>query len=230
MKRLIATLLLLAAPAWAALDFDGSNDFASIDSSEVTGTPVTICCWVQPETVSGITTIFSLVASSGGHYHSIRGDTDNDRVDARTSTGSPGAASTTGSVLTSNAWHHACGVFASSTSRTAYVDGGNSATNTDSITPNTIDRTKMGAFTTDNIVWNGDLAECGLWNIALSAENVATLADGFAPPCVRRDALLAYWPIVRETTTARDLFTGMQSNLAITEAVVDAHPRVVSCQ
>lgn len=76
----------------------------------------------------------------------------------------------------------------------------------------------------------GRLAECGIWNVALTDAEVATLAKGFAPPCVRRASLVAYYPMVRDTTSLKDLFSATANNLTLagTTAVAD-HPRVLNC-
>lgn len=42
---------------------------------------------------------------------------------------------------------------------------------------------------------SGDVAHVALWNVALTDDEVASLAAGVSPLRMRRDALIAYWPV-----------------------------------
>jgi hypothetical protein len=41
----------------------------------------------------------------------------------------------------------------------------------------------------------GRIAEAAIWNVALSADDAASLAAGASPLTIRRDALVGYWPL-----------------------------------
>ena len=103
---------------------------------------------------------------------------------------------------TANAWHHAAGVFTSASSRTVYYNGGNSATNTTTQTPDftaTLE-TNVGAWYSDtsnaySLFASGRIAEAAVYNVALTASDVASLAKGYSPLHVRPNDLVAYWPL-----------------------------------
>ena len=119
----------------------------------------------------------------------------------------------TTATYTVNAWNMATLVATSSTSRTIYLNGGNSVTSTSNLTPTTPTRWLLGAqFQTTTPTYQpnfqGRLAEIGIWNVALSADDINALYKGFKPSLVRPQNLRVYLPHisssaydVRDTTT-----------------------------
>jgi hypothetical protein len=68
----------------------------------------------------------------------------------------------------------------------------------------------------------GSIAEFGIWNAALTAEEVASLAKGMTCDKVRPQSLVFYAPLVRD-------LNDQKGGLAITNnngATVANHPRV----
>ena len=126
--------------------------------------------------------------------------------------------------MSNNTWHHCCGVFASSTSRTAYIDAGNSGTNTASVVPNAVDNILIG------VAWFGSystyadalIAEVGIWNAALTQPEIASLADGMTCDKVRPQSLVFYAPLVRDLIDVKGGLTITNNN----SATVANHPRV----
>lgn len=183
-----------------ARNFNGTSARIHISSAVVSATPYTMACWFRTTSMAHLGTLISLNSTtSGSHYAGLwfRGDVAGDPVDIliESGLGQNTARSTTG--CTSGQWHHACGVFSSSTSRTVYLDGGSSATNNTSITPS-LDRTEVGAWRS-SLWFNGDIAEVGIWNIDLTAAEVASLAKGVSPALIRPQNHVAYLPLIRDT-------------------------------
>jgi hypothetical protein len=133
-----------------------------------------------------------------------------------------GASTSTG--VAAGTWHHAAAVFTSNVSRTAYINGGNSGTNTSSLTLNTPTSVVIGARynTTLGFYFGGDIAEVGVWNVALTAEEIASLADGMTCDKVRPQSLVFYAPLVRDLQDVRGGLTITNNNTA----TVANHPRV----
>lgn len=128
-----------------------------------------------------------------------------------------------------NTWYHAAAVFTSTTSRTVYRDGANSATGTASVTVEVPDTTNIGvrfdggAF---GAYLNGQCAEAGVWNVALTAGEIAQLAKGLCPLMVRPDALVAYWPLYGNNSPEDDWIGDI--DLTITGATkATVHPRII---
>ena len=215
-----------------ARDFDnGSSEYLEIDSAPVTAAPLTIAAWgnVDETWQSGV--IASLVdASSGDNWFLVRTKYQSGpgeytcNVYARSSDGLPEVDSTTTFAI--GGWHHLCGVFASASSRSAYLDGGAKATITDTITPSGIDRTSIGRIgdSTPAGYFEGKIAEVGIWNAALTDAEVAILAKGYSPLLVRPQSLVFYAPLIRDED--RDIVGGLALTPVNTPSIA-AHPRVI---
>lgn len=241
--RLILLALLIPQVVWGAHNFGGTTaDWASAAVVEVTDDPFTVACWGRSESDTADQVAFGIADSASGNNSDFRlnfaGAAVGDPIRAFVKdSGGTNAVAITSSAFTANTWHHATTVFASDTSRAAYIDGGSKGTNTDDQPTASLDVTTIGAVRREaptsatTIPFDGDIAECGVWNVELTDAEVATLAKGFAPPCVRRASLIAYYPMVRNTTTLKDSFSATANNLTLngTTAVSD-HPRVINCQ
>lgn len=99
----------------------------------------------------------------------------------------------------SGQWHHCAARFASATSRIGYLDGHPGTAETTSLTPASIDSAVIGAALTATSsvinVFDGDIEEAAIWNVALDNAEIMALAMGAPPYKVRRSALVAYWPL-----------------------------------
>lgn len=117
----------------------------------------------------------------------------------------------TTAVTTLNKWFHACTVFASTTSRSVYLDGGNKATDTTAeVAPVNIDSISIGieGDSTPSDEWSGGIMWPAVWDIALNDEEVAALAAGAPPWTVRPEALVFFAPLTHGTGDERDLISG----------------------
>ena len=210
-----------------AYQFNGTTQYLNCTSAPVTSAPLTIACWARRSNVAGNGACFvqlsNLEVLSGGFGLIHNTATNTIRANAQAAGGTAQVAITT-SGMSNNTWHHVCGVFASSTSRTAYIDAGNSGTNTASVVPDSVDNTLVG------VSWFGSysnyadalIAEVGIWNVALTAEEIASLADGFTCDKVRPQSLVFYAPLVRSLQDVRGGLTITNNNTA----TVANHPRV----
>lgn len=104
--------------------------------------------------------------------------------------------------ITAQTWFHWAGVGISSSSHAAYFNGGNKGTSSDDVTPQGLTQTSIGMWETDGQpkmdYFDGNLAEIGLWNVALTDTEIAILAKGVSPLFIRPQNLVAYWPLVRD--------------------------------
>jgi hypothetical protein len=185
-----------------AYEFNGTNQRLQNLSAVVSSPPLTLACWFNPNNVTASNCLVSITGPGTSNIRfalfasgAIAGDP------IRASITSVFASSTSGFVA--NEWQHACAVFASNSSRTAYLDGGSPGTNTGTQAVTGIDRTNIGcqfisgagglngtSFT------NGLIAEVGIWNAALTAAEVASLAKGMTCDKVRPQSLVFYAPLV----------------------------------
>ena len=98
-------------------------------------------------------------------------------------------------------------------------------TNTTNRTPAFLAETVIGARRVSTILgayFNGKIAEVGIWNAALTAQEVASLAKGMTCDKIRPQSLVSYVPIVRELIDQKGGLTITNNN----GATVDNHTRV----
>lgn len=217
-----------------AYDFNGTSQTITAASAGVTAEPLTIAAWFYPTRNTARTVIVSLADTFGNNaglqmfYALVEdGTVAGDPIAATKQDGNVTAAdafSTTG--FSTNSWHHGCAVFTSTTSRTIYLNGGSSATNTTTVNTNasTVDKTAIACLgrSTNVAFFQGRVAEVGIWNVALNAEEAASLAKGITCDKVRPNALVFYAPLVRNIQDVRQGVTLTNNNTA----TVADHPRV----
>lgn len=178
--------------------FNGTTQYLNA-GAVLTATPLTMACWFLAANITAEHTLMNIgTAGSGNHRFGMfaSGNVASDpvRINART-TASGIAVTSTG--YSANVWQHACGVFASSVSRTVYLNGGGAGTDGTNLTPAGMDSTYIGALhgAAVGTFLSGRIAEAAIWNVALNASEVAALAAGVSPLRIRPNALVAYWPL-----------------------------------
>jgi hypothetical protein len=214
-----------------AYEFNGTSQYFNTASAPVTDAPLTLAAWFYPNNVTNNMTLVSVTnnaeAGSNRFFIFANGNAAGDPIETGTQgTGGLGIATTT-TGFSANSWNHACGVFTSTSSRTSYLNGGSAGTNTATVTPSGVDRIRMAARFNSGIAGlylSGQLAEIGIWNAALTAAEVASLADGMTCDKVRPQSLVFYAPLVRELIDARGGLTITNNNTA----TAAAHTRVYS--
>lgn len=125
------------------------------------------------------------------------------------------------------AWYHVCAVFASDSSRTVYINGGSSGSDATAVPAFTPNVTGFGCLeyvvTTDYL--DGGMADVAIYNAALTAPEVASLAAKVSPRMVRPGSLVAYYPMVghpRQPWVGDQFLTG-----AFVPAQIKPHPRII---
>lgn len=209
--------------------FNGTSQYLISDLSS-TSVPCTISCLVKFNTVTGNQNFAGINAS------------DDDRCVLRLIGNKAQAVYVNDGVISANAesptiistgiWYNICGVFNSISSRTIYVNGSNTATNTttvNSVNPATKVTISALRYTSGSggtnlftQYLNGEIAEVGIWSAALTAAEIASLANGMTCDKVRPQNLVFYAPLVRD-------LVDQKGGLAITNnngATVANHPRV----
>jgi hypothetical protein len=203
-----------------------SSQYLSVGSAPATTTPLTIAAWFFP-TVNEAGAICSIGVESGTNRHQIFYDPKESnlrRIAAQSVDNSGASESAINNTITLNAWQHGVGVFTSATNRRAYYNGSAGSANTVSRTPSGLNTITIGGRwnTTLGVIQDGRTAEVGIWNAALTAAEIASLAQGMTPDKIRPQSLVFYAPLVRDLVDVR-------GGLAITNnnaATVADHPRV----
>jgi hypothetical protein len=212
-----------------AYEFNGTSQYLNTASAPVTAAPLTLAVWFYPDTNTTSYALLSIAdnteAFSNRFGITVLGAAAGDPIQVfAQGQGNIGAANST-AAFTSGAWNHACGVFESATSRTVYLNAGNSATNNTNITPSGVDRIRIAARFLSGlpgIYFDGKIAEVGIWNAALTPAEIASLAKGMTCDKVRPQSLVFYAPLVRDLIDQKGGLTITNNN----GATVANHPRV----
>lgn len=199
----------------------GSTNFLRYGGAVLTTAPLTMACWIyHPSTFSALESIVGVyqAAAAAIREQFVLNISATGTVLARTCDSVGGNSAQSTASTSAGVWFHACGVFASSSDRRAFLNGGNKGTNTTSRTPAGLDRTSLGkqdnAGNNNFVAPDVSIAEAAIWNIAMSDAEVAQLAVfGTRATAVRPDALVAYWPLPGISTMEFDVIGG--NNLAV---------------
>jgi hypothetical protein len=207
-----------------AYDLDGINQYLRRASAPVTAVPLTMACWFNHDLLQDASLCsVSNIGGAGTWFGLFTGLTG--VVFASTTSSGNQANAITTATYTTGSWNHCCGVFSAINSRTIYLNGGNAVTNTTSRTPSNVAETIIGSRRAGGIFgsyFNGKIAEVGIWNAALTANEIASLAKGMTCDKIRPQSLVFYSPLVRD-------LIDQKAALAITNnngATVTQHPRV----
>lgn len=217
-----------------ALQLTGANSEAASAAAGAgaTAAPLTLACWVNPDSVTG----------NDGLVELNDGDTSDvfllflaaGVITAFTAQAAATASATAGTALGTGTWAHAAAVFVTAASRFAYKNGVVGTEDTTSRTPAGIVQVRLGSQVAANFM-DGKLAEVGIWNVALDAAEVAALADGFSPRLIRPASLVHYYPLIRGTVnqggSSNTTLDRAKSAINLTEAntptYADPHVRVI---
>jgi hypothetical protein len=212
-----------------AYEFNGTTQYLYTTSVPTSSLPLSICAWFYPDSLNGFHALVNLSSGTTGATLALdaRGGDAGDPVAASDFRGNVyNAARTTAGYVTGQ-WQHGAAVFAANNSRTVYLDGGNSATNTvnNTATP-TFTRIGIGIYfnatSTPSSYLDGRLAEVGIWSAALTAAEVASLSKGMTCDKVRPQSLVFYAPLVRDLLDQKGGLVITNNN----SATVSNHPRI----
>ncbi len=181
-----------------AYSFDGATQYLENTSLALTY-PFSMSCWFYVPTGSVGKSLMNMGGNSNLHYHWLFADDGGPTMQLYTRDGGTGVVAETSNNWGYDAWHHALGVVAGSTSRAVYLDGGGKGTNATDRSP-TINQFNVGVRfynATYNQHFDGYIAEPVSWDVALNDDNALELAAGADPRRVHPQNLIAYNDLVR---------------------------------
>ena len=212
-----------------------TNHFA-LASAVVSAPPLSVSAWVYVTTVAfnsyalGITYTAGADTNVSGFYLVKMITTG--LLRAYTNNNNSQVYSVSAAGVNLNAWNHIGGVWASTSSRIAYLNGVEAtAETTTKAVASTPDKMSIGCiYRQDNSVLGGSgdyVAEIGYWNVALTTADMLMLSAGYSPPMVKPDGLQAYYPAIRGDSSGDmpDLF-GAKTMVEVGTVSVQTHPRI----
>lgn len=192
-------------------------------AAPVTGAPLTISAWVRFASLGGVSrAVLSLGQASGlGRVQLLAGASQMElfSVDA-----AGFSASSTAPLPSLNTWAHVAGVWIGANFRQLYVNGVAATANTTTVALPTLEVINLGARLaggTPGLWLSGSLANVGVWNVALTADEIASLAKAISCDQIRPSALRFDPTLIREV---RDLRGGL--TLTDTGTTYAEHPRI----
>ena len=208
----------------------GSAEALNLGSSPVSGYPISMACWFKTPNQSNEQALISVADSSVAsqmHTLSADGSHASNLIRARSRDGLDNESAATGAGYSSDVWTHACAVFTNATLRGAYINGGNVGFDVQSSDPSGFDQTRLGstANATPAQFHDGEIAEAGIWDVALVAAEVASLGKGYSPLLIRPAGLVFYASLIRDV--AAGSWPERIGGTALSEVntpTVDVHP------
>ena len=213
-----------------AYDFNGTNQSMQTASTPVNTPPFTLACWFNVDALTSANgaVLMGIFHPAGfSRYGVSLGQAPSPLYAFQADAANNVALAITSINASTATWSHGAAVFTSNTERSVFLNGGNNATNTTNNAPTNanITRVGIGAQFFNNITASpvdGKLAEVGIWNAALTAAEIASLAKGMTCDKVRPQNLVFYAPLVRDLQDVRGGLTITNNNAA----TVATHPRV----
>jgi hypothetical protein len=198
--------------------FNGTNQNLTVSNQIVSDYPVTVASWSYHN--SAITSRRHLgITNSDFNERLVSLDLLNGTIYVSAIAGGTAESATKGT-YGSTIFFHSAGVLSSTTSRFAYLNGSAGTENTNSKTPGACDRFAIGGYGTSLL--NGRSAEVAVWNVALTEDEITSLAKGFKPTRIRPQSLVFYAPLLRNLQDLKGALTITNNNTA----TVADHPRV----
>ena len=208
-------------------EFNGTTQYLQNTSTPITAPPFTISAWMNTDRIDGGSQTVMAIMNDGSagdwfRFYGYSGGTIFIIMDARDSTAVFAATTTQ---FSADTWHHVAGQNSSTTARAAWLDGGGKGTNSELRTPDGINAMSIGRMgdSTPGGYFDGEIAEVGLWNIALTDAEILLLSKGFSPLFVRPQNLVCYWPLIRN---ANDIVGGYNMT-AYNTPTITPHPKII---
>ena len=181
-----------------ARTFTVNTNYLSTTLLAAIAMPLTISVWVNRPILTDGPLVVQVGDSGGNNYFGITfgGGGPNPYILLETNVSSSATDDAQGSTaMSATTWTHLCGIWASATSRTSYLNGTGAGTGSTSHSPTgTLNKAWIGLQNYNGTLYGGNesLAFFGLWSVALSATDVASLAAGASPKLVQPSNLVAY--------------------------------------
>jgi hypothetical protein len=205
-----------------------SSQYLENTAPVVSAAPFSVAAWVRPLdavrspilSISRTTTFdrFTIDVLSTGEIRTVTTDAGGD------------AFATTTATTSLNNWHHAAGVWASTSDRRVFLNGSNKGTSAGAKSPTGLNVTNVGVTRANNTFFTyatADIAELAVWNIALSDEEVALLAKGISPLLVHPESLVAYWPLIGRISPEISIGNNDRFELTVVNgATASPHPPI----
>lgn len=206
----------------------GSSQYLSTASTPVTTYPTTMAAFYKTSNTANNQTLVSICIPpfNGTNFFLNAEGAGNKKISAYSNSNSPSNGASTSITYPTSTWFSGAGVFSAANSRTAYLDGGSSGTDTTNIVTQNLTQIRIGALIISiGLVdyADGDIAEVAIWNVVLTDGEIASLGKGFKASRIRPQSLVFYAPLIRNLQDTKGALAITNNNTA----TVATHPRVI---
>jgi hypothetical protein len=179
--------------------FTTTSDYLNVNTAVVTTPAFTLHCWIKQSVLGNAENYVSIgTIGSGNNRFFLQKTSADDLVHATERDTTSGQANSAIAITDTTNWHCVTGVFTSDSSRTVYLDGGNSGSNATARTPTTPDSLYLGRNQSGTAsMFQGKMAYVAIWNRALTSTEVADLAIK-TPLAAAPSGLVAYYPLLAD--------------------------------
>jgi len=208
---------------------DDPTPFSDLGTSSIF--PLTLSGWCKPDAIDDHDAIISIGNSATTYPVASLNLRANGYAIADVKSRGVNAEASSASQYSADEWQHFCAVFTSNTSRILYMDGvaGTESTTTADVIGSNSNRLSIGEYaTTWNREMNGHVADCAIWNVALTASEVAILAKGYTAIQVRPESLVSYYPLVSDFLDVMgENLLSFGTDASATGPTYSAHTRII---
>jgi hypothetical protein len=220
-----------------AYEFNGTNQrITAASPSGLSDVPFTLACWFNTQNDTrnqGLLQVGNFATSQRCTIFAM-GNTAGDPVRLQVQGSTATASVNTSTGWTTNTWNHACGTAKVTGSFpfqefAIYLNAGGKVTGPSNVgAPSSAwSSTSIGVQQTNGNIntgtyFDGLIAEAGIWNVALTDDEIASLAKGVTCNLVRPQSLVFYAPLIRELQDIKGGLTLTNDN----GATVADHTRV----
>ncbi len=204
---------------------DWVTDRLEIDSAVLSSPPITMACWFKyPQVAGGVNLTMCALADKDSGTEFTRMFMYNGAPRCQVISAGNNEQAAVASGITWDVWGHSCAVFANTSSRSIYLNGGGKVTNSNFASSAGLDRTSLGRTgdSSPGDYFFGWIAEMAIWNAALTDAEVLILSKGYSPLFVRPQNLAAYWPLLRGIKDKFGIY-----NLTASGTTVGTHSRII---
>lgn len=212
-----------------AVTFNGSSQYMAYGAALITAVPYAISAIFNGSsyaaTRSGIAGVYK--SSGTTNFFWINANST-----PRFELSVPNITQTTVAVnLSTGVWYVGTGTSASATSRAAYLNGANKATNATNVTPTGLDTTRIALwlYPGQTYYFTGSLADVAFWNAVLTDQEAASLGAKFSPLLVRPVSIVGYYPLggaITPPLSTRDVCKQANMTAYNTPTAAD-HPKTI---
>jgi hypothetical protein len=211
-----------------------SSQYLERTSAVLAAYPITWACWAS---FTDVTTVLahslmsmSLAGGSKLELFDFIANGASSLLRIYSDDGTTSVSATMSAVPAINTWHHYAGVIQTASRQPFYDGTPGTAVTTSLAIPAGMNRTSIGRYADyagsggANYL-GGSIAAAGIWNVALTAAEIASLAAGLHPSLVRPEALVAVYDLL---DSDGDIDKWGQNNLTATNSPTYAsHPPII---